>query len=674
MPFAVLLLLSAEYSRYLTQSDWTHVALAPRTLLLVGIAMMLVWFVLKRVTKQEVFGLSDIWWLGVPVFLALLSVLALAWSSTAETSDPQGYLANFWLYGLFLVLVIALLGRDKKNYRFLVGAALFGAIGVIGVGLWEKITDTHLVLSNLNNPYRQQWSVTSVFIGQNHLAASLAIFLPVLVGWALSLRRTSKILVFALGIGGVLLLFFTGSTLGLMSLLFSTFIFVGLTILRRTSGSRSKKITRVAFGIIGTIVLALVIWATLPNEIKVRFSLVTIGVQQSISERTELVRTAWTIMREQFWKGVGPDGAEAALRLTSTQIKSLHNLILEIGVTFGIPALAFFVAWYVTIFIRKARHAVLRQESKKNTWINIGIVASLASFIFWQSAPSSFEGVRAPFILIGIALASLAADRSVVRQKNKREYRSLKNFSEAVSVVMPAYNEEWRLKQTLALVHDFLKNNLKKFEIIVVSDGSSDGTENLVKVFSKQHSDVRLIAYAKNRGKGYAVRKGLVAAKGDWLVYMDADHSTRIQELEQLPALAQTDGDLFVSSRYLADSLVRLPQPRSRVIFSRIANAFIRILLPGIRDSQNGFKIMRRKVAQSLAPILYLNGWAFDVELLWLAHKRGFKLVEFPVLWENSPVSRLKIGNVLGSSAREYLVLIWRVISGKYKLAKHNGS
>ncbi len=669
LPYAAFLLLTAEYSRYLTLTEWTHILFAPRTLLLIGLCLMLVWFVLKKLTRQEVFTLSDLWWLGVPMYLAVWSVFALRWSSTALGADPTGYLTNFWLYGLFLVLIIAVLGRDKKNFKILLAAAMLGAIGVIGIGLWEKITDTHLALSNLNNPYRQQWSVTSVFIGQNHLAASLAVFLPIMAGWALSLRRRWRYLVLLAVLGGAIVLFYTGSTLGLMALLLSAIVFMAVVILRRTPGGRAKKISRVVAGIFGTMALASVIWIALPEDIQVRFSLAAIGVQQSIGERTELIKMAWSIMRENFWQGVGPDGAEVMLRsFQTTNIKSLHNLVLEVGVTFGVLALLIFLVWYSTQTWKLLKRSY---DASIGEWIGIGLLAALASFIFWQSAPSTFDGVRALFLLFGLSVATIT-QRCKRIDVSDASLQELRNFRDSISVVIPAYNEAKRIPKTLHEVYSFLNENVQAFEVLIVNDGSRDDTAKVITALIEDMPKARLIDYFPNRGKGFAVRRGLNEARSKWILFMDADHSTSISELCKLPHLAKLGGDIFVSSRYLQGSNIKARQPFMRIIVSRIANLVIRILVPGIRDTQNGFKIIKARSWKKIAPLVTLSRWAFDVEILYLIKKFKYHYLEFPVEWSNSNDSKVDLRQVLIGTSVEYMSIVRNVLFRRYRKREVN--
>jgi dolichyl-phosphate beta-glucosyltransferase len=242
--------------------------------------------------------------------------------------------------------------------------------------------------------------------------------------------------------------------------------------------------------------------------------------------------------------------------------------------------------------------------------------------------------------------------------------RSLRELG-SLSVIIPAYNEAARLPQTLLDVRAYLTSAGIPFEICVIDDGSSDDTGNVVQELGSKIPELTYERLARNRGKGFAVRYGLARAKGSYRLFMDADHSTRINEIEKIIPLL-TRGDIFVSSRYVKGSHVVIPQSKARIMVSRIANRFIRVLVPGVRDTQNGFKVFSASAAQKVVPYLRLNRWAFDVEMLYVARRLKLRIVEFPIEWRNARGSKLNVRRDLVNTAGEFAMLLSNTIRGRY--------
>ena len=244
-------------------------------------------------------------------------------------------------------------------------------------------------------------------------------------------------------------------------------------------------------------------------------------------------------------------------------------------------------------------------------------------------------------------------------------------LKKSVSVVIPAFNESGRLPQTLRDVHAWLQNSVEHFEIIIVDDGSTDDTREVVVNLARQLSNIILITNPRNRGKGAVVRQGLRQASGEIICYMDADHSTHIKELLPAADLIAHGADVAVGSRYLAGSRIMRRQPSHRVLVSRLANLFIRAwLVPGILDTQNGFKVFIRLAIKKTLPYLSVNGWAFDVELLFVSRRLGQKIVEFPVTWQNDKASRLRVIKAVLGGCRELTHIMIRRIQGGYPRLK----
>lgn len=206
-----------------------------------------------------------------------------------------------------------------------------------------------------------------------------------------------------------------------------------------------------------------------------------------------------------------------------------------------------------------------------------------------------------------------------------------------ISVIIPAFNEAKIIKNTIDEVKDFFKNNNIDFEIIVVDDKSNDQTLKVL----QRIDNIRILKNLKNHGKGYTVAKGMKAAKGDWLLFMDADNSTSIRELKKfLPFINKYD--LLIASRGLKDSDVQIKQNFIKSFFGRIGNLFSRLLIDkDIKDTQCGFKLISKE-AKYLFEKLTIAGFAFDFELLFLAKKYKFKTKEIAVTWVNNFDSTVK--------------------------------
>jgi len=217
-------------------------------------------------------------------------------------------------------------------------------------------------------------------------------------------------------------------------------------------------------------------------------------------------------------------------------------------------------------------------------------------------------------------------------------------MSDFISVVIPAYNEETRILSTLEKVHSYCTDRFGEFEIIIVDDGSSDDTSALVTFLSGHRENVSLIRYAQNAGKGFAVKKGVLSSRGDLILICDADLSTPIEEIEKLLPFVDNDYDIAIGSRGLRDSRIVERQPWYRERMGKTFNFFVRMLaIRGIKDTQCGFKLFKGDRARALFSKSRINGFSFDVEVLYLARRAGYKINEVPITWINSPFSRVVI-------------------------------
>ena len=212
------------------------------------------------------------------------------------------------------------------------------------------------------------------------------------------------------------------------------------------------------------------------------------------------------------------------------------------------------------------------------------------------------------------------------------------------SIVIPAYNEEERLPSTLEDTLAFLDQKGVEYEVIVVDDGSSDGTAELVQKFAKNSPRVRLLTYPKNRGKGYAVRLGMLNARGNVVLYADADGATPIEEIERLQRAVDQGAEVVIGSRAMYSKETQVKTVIHRKILGRVFNGVVNfVVVPGIADTQCGFKMFPRAVAQDIFSRQRSEGFSFDVEVLFLAGKLGYKITEVPINWTNIPGSKVNL-------------------------------
>jgi len=276
-----------------------------------------------------------------------------------------------------------------------------------------------------------------------------------------------------------------------------------------------------------------------------------------------------------------------------------------------------------------------------------------------------------------------------------------------LSVVIPAYNEEKRLPKTLKKVRDYLDHPKYTYEVYVVDDGSKDKTLKITHSLIKGWNNFRVIGYKPNRGKGFAVKTGMLAAKGQFRLLMDADSSTDISEVEKLfkarqyhrrtdlsnpsevlgsqrsgsafnhaprpprcssQTHASPNGgyDVIIGSRYLKKDSIKIKQPLGRRIMSRMGNWLIRIVL-GIRavDTQCGFKLFSAQAANEIFPLQTIDRWGFDMEVLAIAIKKSYKIKEVPVDWYDAEGSQVKKG-VAWETLKELFEIKWNSLKGKY--------
>jgi dolichyl-phosphate beta-glucosyltransferase len=239
----------------------------------------------------------------------------------------------------------------------------------------------------------------------------------------------------------------------------------------------------------------------------------------------------------------------------------------------------------------------------------------------------------------------------------------------SLSIIVPAFNEERRLPATIETLRAFLAGKSFQFvEIVVVDDGSRDATAQVVHDAALRDPRIRLVQNPGNRGKGYAVRHGMTEARGEWVLFTDADLSAPIEELDKLSAaIEQSGADGAIGSRALNRKLVGKRQSAFREFSGRVFNFAMRLVtgLP-YRDTQCGFKVFSRHAAQAVAARQQSDGFGFDVEILYIARKHGFRIVEVPVRWFNAEGTKVSLWNGVAAFADPLRVRL-NDLKGLYK-------
>jgi glycosyltransferase involved in cell wall biosynthesis len=239
------------------------------------------------------------------------------------------------------------------------------------------------------------------------------------------------------------------------------------------------------------------------------------------------------------------------------------------------------------------------------------------------------------------------------------------------SIILPAYNEAVRIGSTLEKILFHVKRRGWDAEVLVVNDGSSDHTRDVVRGYAAKNPMLRLIDNPGNRGKGYSVRNGMLRARGDILLFSDADLSSPIEEADKLFAAIENGADIAIGSRWLKPELQAQRQPIGRQILGRIFNLALRIILGlNFKDTQCGFKAFSRRAAQAIFPLQQIERWGFDPEVLYLAKRCGFRIQEIPVVWSHREGTRI---NPLRDGLRmfaEVLRIRRNAIKGKYAAAQ----
>jgi dolichyl-phosphate beta-glucosyltransferase len=211
-----------------------------------------------------------------------------------------------------------------------------------------------------------------------------------------------------------------------------------------------------------------------------------------------------------------------------------------------------------------------------------------------------------------------------------------------LSIVIPCYNEEKRIGKTLERIREYLLTQNYSYEVIVIDNGSKDATSAIVNEYKKTFPSLEIIS-RKSHGKGWAVKQGMLAAKGDFKLFTDADNSTDVAQVEKLLSYAERGYDVVISSRKIEGAVLTQPQPFYRIWLGNIFAFFVKVVVPigDIKDTQNGFKLFTCQASEKIFTHLTSYYWAFDVEVLALAKLFGYKIKEVPIIWVNDERTKM---------------------------------
>lgn len=240
-----------------------------------------------------------------------------------------------------------------------------------------------------------------------------------------------------------------------------------------------------------------------------------------------------------------------------------------------------------------------------------------------------------------------------------------------LSVIIPAYNEEKRISRTLLAIDHYLAKQNYDYEIVVVNDGSKDKTADLIRSFQKIIKDLRLIDNQENHGKGWVVKQGMLESKGKIRLFMDADNSTTIEHVEKMWPYFEQGYKVVIGSRDKKDAkgaTQAVPQSFVKRLVGNMGNLLIQIFaVPGVWDSQCGFKAFSSAAAKKIFSRCLIDRWGFDVEALALAKRLNYKIAKIPVNWINDPDSRVSLKGYL-RTFKELFQVWWWLITDRYGL------
>jgi len=240
-----------------------------------------------------------------------------------------------------------------------------------------------------------------------------------------------------------------------------------------------------------------------------------------------------------------------------------------------------------------------------------------------------------------------------------------------LSVIIPAYNEEKRISKTLLSIDQYLSKQTYDYEILVCDGGSKDKTVEIIRNFQKIIKNLRYVVKTNGFGKGYVVKEGMLEAKGKYRVFTDADNSTSIEHLEKMWPYFEKGYEVVIGTRDKRDNKEAkqaVPQPFIKRLLGDLGNLLIQLMaVPGIWDTQCGFKGFSEKAAKTIFPLLTIQKWGFDIEVLALARKFKYKIGIIPVSWINDPESKVNLKGYL-TTFLELFQIKWNLMTNKYRI------
>lgn len=238
-----------------------------------------------------------------------------------------------------------------------------------------------------------------------------------------------------------------------------------------------------------------------------------------------------------------------------------------------------------------------------------------------------------------------------------------------LSVIIPAYNEEGRIGKTLEIVYDYLLRQPFSWELLIVLDGPTDGTLGTIQAFADGKEGICWIDRKENRGKGYTVREGLLKCRGKIRLFMDADNSTDISHFDQMKPFFEERYDVVICSRDHKDAVgarQAVPQPILKRLLGNAGNLFIQLMaVPGIWDTQCGFKAFTAEAAERIFAVSRIDRWGFDIEALALARHFGYRTAIIPANWIDDAETHVSLWNYIGTLG-ETIKIRWHLLSGAY--------
>lgn len=234
------------------------------------------------------------------------------------------------------------------------------------------------------------------------------------------------------------------------------------------------------------------------------------------------------------------------------------------------------------------------------------------------------------------------------------------------SIVIPVYNEEQRIAASIDRIFAFFASVPYRVEVLFVNDGSLDTTEQVLGSYTDKYA-FRIISYAQNQGKGYAVRQGALAAAGDWVIFFDIDLATPLTEFTHLTGYKEPGNQIIIGSRRVAGAEIKKGESAMRTFLGQGFTKLSNVLVPGILDFTCGFKCFSRDAVKTIFPRARINRWGFDTELLYIAHLHKIPVRQMPVAWEHDDNSKVRVLNAIISSLGELYEMKKNQLVGYYR-------